>query len=322
MTALAAIPARRGDRALQLHLGVLAALLLLNFLLPEYHHGAVARIMLLALYALGYNLLFGYTGLLSLGHALYFAAGLYGAGLAMRHADAPAALALALGTAAGGALAALLGLLALRAKGVGFMIVTLMFAQAGYLTLLYFNAVTAGDEGFVIAPEARAVAGFSLYEPTARYLIAFAAFAIGLLALLAVTRSRFGRVLTAIRENEERARLLGHDVFRAKLLAMTISGLYAGAAGALYALLFGYVGASFAQIHFSIYPLLWTLLGGAGVTLGPLVGAAVMHYLVDIASGLTAAYMFVVGAALLISVLAMPRGVLGAVRERWAPWLP
>ena len=152
----------RLDKALALHLAVIAALVALNFVLPAYHHANLARILVLAVFAMGYNIAFGYTGLLSLGHALFLGSGLYAAGLAVHLAGWSAAAGLVVGIAAGGASAFVIGLLALRTTGVSFMIVTLMFAQAGYLTVLYFGAVTRGEEGFVIARAARAIGPFDL----------------------------------------------------------------------------------------------------------------------------------------------------------------
>jgi branched-chain amino acid transport system permease protein len=309
------------SRALALHLAVLAALLAAGALLPAYHHTNLARIMVLAVFATGYNLAFGYTGLLSLGHALFFAAGMYAAGLGAVQFAWTAGPALAAGTAAGAALAAAAGLLALRTGGVAFMIVTLMFAQAGYLAILHFGAVTGGDEGFVVPPGARRLGGFDLAADMPRYLAAWALYAAALLAALALVRARSGRVMLAMRENEERSRMLGYDPFRVKLAVLALSGLYAGAAGAAYGLLFGYVGASFATVQYSILPLLYVLLGGAGTTLGPLLGAALMFYLVDLASGVTSAHLAVVGAALVVLVLFAPRGLLGALRDRLR-WLP
>jgi branched-chain amino acid transport system permease protein len=115
---------------------------------------------------------------------------------------------------------------------------------------------------------------------------------------------------------------LGYDPYRSKLIVMVTSGLYCGAAGAMFALMFGYVGAGFATIQYSILPMLWVLLGGAGVVMGPFLGALLMFYLIDISSSYTSAHLLVVGVALLILVLFAPRGILGAVRERWLPWLP
>lgn len=312
----------RTDRALLLHLGVLAALLAFHFAAPAYHHSNVARIMVLAIYAMGYNIAFGYTGLLSLGHALFFGAGLYGAGLLVYHAGAGATPALLAGFVAGGALAFLVGLLALRTTGVAFMIVTLMFAQSGFLTVLYFGAWTRGDEGIVIPQAARMLGALDLADDNTRYLVAFALFSAALLGNLALVRSSFGRVMVAMRENEERSRMLGYNPFTVKLAALSISGLYAGLAGAAYGLMFGYVGASLASVQYSILPLLYVLLGGAGTVLGPLLGALLMFYIIDYASAVTDAHQLVTGAALVLLVLFAPRGILGTIRAKGARWIP
>jgi branched-chain amino acid transport system permease protein len=116
--------------------------------------------------------------------------------------------------------------------------------------------------------------------------------------------------------------MLGYDVFRHKLAAVIVSGTLSGAAGAAYALLFGYVGATFASVQYSIFPLLWVLLGGAGTTIGPLVGVIFMFYLIDWSSGLTNAYMLVAGLALVLLTLFARAGLMGEVRRRWLPWLP
>lgn len=305
-----------------LHLGLIAALFAAQFVLPSYHATNVSRIMVLAVFAMGYNIAFGYTGLLSLGHALFFAAGMYGMGLpiwTLGWAPIPALIA---GLLAGGALAGLVGLLALRTAGVSFMIVTLMFAQAGYLTLLYLNTHTGGDEGFVVDSAARVIASFDLSTDTPRYMAALILFATAMLICLWLVRSPFGRVMVAMRENEERSRMLGYNPFRVKLAALVISGLYAGIAGAAYGMLFGYVGATFATIQYSILPMLYVLLGGAGTVIGPFLGALLMFYLIDITSGYTTAYLFVVGAALVVLVLFAPKGILGTIRERGLKWLP
>jgi branched-chain amino acid transport system permease protein len=305
-----------------LHLALIGGLFAAQYLLSPYHMTNLARIMVLAVFAMGYNLAFGYTGLLSLGHALLFAAGMYAAGLSAQAFGLTAGPALILGLLGGGLVAATLGLLALRTAGVSFMIVTLMFAQAGYLTLLYFAPVTGGDEGFTIPAASRSILGFDLSTDTPRFLAALGIFATGLLFSLVLVRSRFGLTMVAMRENEERSRMLGINPFMVKLAALTLSGLYCGSAGAAYALLFGYAGASFATIQYSILPMLYVLLGGAGTTLGPFLGALLMFALIEMASGLTSAYLFFVGAALVALVLFAPKGILGTIRERWVRWLP
>ncbi|MDQ6435853.1 branched-chain amino acid ABC transporter permease [Mesorhizobium sp. LHD-90] len=317
-----------------LHAALIALLAVLAFLLPEYHHGVFARVMVLAVFAMGYNLLFGYAGLLSLGHAMFFSAGLYGAGLTMVHLGWGVLPAFAAGLVAGALLSLAIGFLALRTTGVAFMIVTMMFAQVFYLALFYFGSWTRGDEGLVIAQGQRRLSfagvDLDLTSPVTRYFAALALFSLVLVVTLAVVRSRFGRVLVAIRENEERTRMLGFDAFANKLAATVLSGVICAAAGAAYAILFGYVGATFASIQYSILPLLWVLLGGAATTLGPLVGTLLMFYLIDSSGDLLKAWLpgwnlsslGIVGVALVLLILFFPKGILGTVRERWVRWLP
>jgi branched-chain amino acid transport system permease protein len=284
----------------------------------------LARIMVLAAYAVGYNVLLGYTGLMSLGHAMFFAAGMYGTGLTIHHLGFGIGAGFLAGAVAGLAAAGLVGLMTLRTTGPAFLIVTMMLAQAFYLATLYWNDFTGGDQGFILAGLQGELAGvrFALADPAVKYNVALGVFAACLLASLWITRSPLGRVLVAVRENEERTRLLGYNTHRYRLIAVLLSGLVAGVAGAAYTLLFSYVGSTFAGILYSIYPLLWTLLGGAGTVLGPLVGTLVMTYVVDITSGFTTGYLLVVGVALVVMILWAPAGIVGGIRARWAPWLP
>lgn len=313
-------------RVVALHLAVIAILVALLWILPEYHRGVMARVLVLAVFAMGYNLTFGYAGLLSLGHAMFFSAGLYGAGLTAYYLDWSVIPAFGFGIVCGGVLALVVGFLALRTTGVAFMIVTMMFSQVFYLTTLYYTTWTRGEEGLVLGQGLRTISlgatTLELWEPTTRYLIAVGLFSIVLVAMMLIARAPFGRILIAIRENEERMRMLGYDVHRSKLMAMVLSGLFCAAAGAAYALLFGYVGSTFASIQYSILPLLWVLLGGAATTLGPLFGTTFMFYVVDVTSGYTSAWLLMVGVVLILLVLFFPKGVFGTIRERWLKWLP
>ena len=305
-----------------LHLGIIALLFGLQYLLPAYHHASLARVMVLTCYAMGYNILFGYTGLLSLGHALFFAAGMYGLSLSIQHFDLLAGPALISGLAAGFFVALIIGLLLLRTVGVAFMIVTLMFAQVGYLTVLYFGEFTRGDEGFVIPQNLRAIFGIDLSDPQNRYFAALLLMSICIIITLQVVQTGFGRVLVAIRENEERTRMLGYNIQLHKLAAILLSGTMSAAAGAAYGLLFGYAGATFATVQYSIFPLLWVLLGGAGTVLGPFIGTLFMFYLIDLSSNLTTAYMLIAGVVLVVLTLFAPQGLVGEIRRRALRWLP
>lgn len=305
-----------------LHLGLIALLIVLQFVLPAYHHGNMARIMVMATYAMGYNIMFGYTGLLSLGHAMFFAAGLYGMGLSVQFLGMGVGPAFGMGLLASLTLSLVVGLLALRTLGVAFMIVTLMFSQTIFLVILYFNPYTRGDEGFVIQQSVRHIFGLDLSDPTIRYFAALALFSIALIGTLKLVQSNIGRIFIAIRENEPRAKMLGYDTWRHKLLSVVLSGTISGAAGASYGILFGYVGASFAQVPYSIFPLLWVLLGGAGTVIGPFIGTLFMFYLIDLSSTVTDAYMLVVGVVLVLLTMFARNGLIGIIRERWAKWLP
>jgi branched-chain amino acid transport system permease protein len=139
---------------------------------------------------------------------------------------------------------------------------------------------------------------------------------------LYLVKSQIGHVFVAIRENEERAQMLGYDVFRYKLAAVLISGIISGAAGAAYGLLFGYAGANFATVQYSILPLLWVLLGGAGTVLGPFFGTLFMFYLIDLSSSLTNAYMLIAGVVLVGLTLFARKGLMGEIRGRFIQWLP
>ena len=313
-------------KAVLLHAGVIAALFLLQFTASDYVVLMLTRIMVLSVYAVGYNILFGYAGLLSLGHAMFFAAGLYAAALGVTRLGLGVPEAFAVAILTGIAVSFLIGLVALRASGVAFMIVTLMFAQAAFLTVLYFGEYTRGDEGIVIPDTLRAFSfmGFEadLTNPVLRYNLALAFLAAAIALCLAVVRSRIGHVLVAIRENESRTAMLGYDVARYKLIAFVLSGSFAAFAGACYALMFAYAGSSLASIQYSIHPLLWTRLGGAATVLGPVLGTALMFFLVDFASGFTTASLLFVGVALILLVLFFPKGILGTLRQRVMPWLP
>jgi branched-chain amino acid transport system permease protein len=317
---------RPGRWIVGLHVLVLAVLTGLQLVLPPFHHAMFARILTLATYAIGYNVLLGYVGLMSLGHAMFFGAGMYATGLTVYYLGFQAGEAFAAGLLASALVSVAVGLVGLRATGVAFLIVTMMFAQAFHLATLYFNEITLGDQGFILSGRLEPIRlgglRLSFAEAPVKYNVALSVFATALLASLWLTRSPLGRVLVAVRENEERTRLLGYNTFAYKLLALVVSGVISGAAGSTYTLLFSYVGSSFVSTLYSIYPLLWTLSGGVGTTMGPLVGTVLMTYLVDVASGFTSSYLFVVGAVLVVLVLWAPTGIVGGIRARWAGWLP
>ncbi|WP_121062659.1 branched-chain amino acid ABC transporter permease [Chachezhania antarctica] len=312
-------------KLLLLCLGVLAILFALQFVLSSYLVLALTRILILSVFAMGYNILMGYTGLLSLGHAMFFAAGLYASGLASYYWGVPLGWAFLIGIAGSAVVSVIIGLLALRTEAVAFMIVTLMFSQAAFLATLHFSKITGGDQGLTLPTEARSFDLFGLVldmtHDGTRFNIAFTVFAVVLLLTYVATRGPFGRQLVAVRGNPGRTEMLGFNIYIVKLMAFTLSGTIAGTAGALYGLMFGYIGSSFADFQNSIQPLLFTLVGGPGTLLGPLLGTALMTMLIDRLSGLTTAYLIVVGVLLIVMTLWAPKGILGTIRDKWARWL-
>jgi branched-chain amino acid transport system permease protein len=311
-------------RAWTLHLSVILILFAAQFILPAYHYTNAARIMIYGVFAIGYNILLGYTGLMSLGHAMFFASGAYGAGLAVYWLGFGPLAATLTGIFSAFFASLAIGLVVLRTNGVAFLIVTLMMAQAAFLATLYFNGITFGDQGIVLSTRPIQIFGqfLPLASPAVKYNVALAGFAISLLFSLWIVRSPIGRVMIAVRENEPRTRMLGYNTDAYRFFAVVMSGPISGIAGTLYCLLFSYVGSSYASLQYSTLPLLWTLLGGAGTTLGPLVGTAIMFYLIDVASGFTSSYMLGVGLALLFLTLWFPQGIVGTLRQKWLAWLP
>jgi|TARA_B100000678_G_scaffold92707_1_gene77419 branched-chain amino acid transport system permease protein len=306
--------------------GILMLLFLLQFILPTYHHSSVSKIMLLASYAIGYNFLLGYTGLMSLGHAMFFSSGMYSMGLGIYYLELSPLNGVIFSASFSLMVSLIFGLFALRTSGVSFLIVTLMFGQTFYLSILYFNEFTFGHDGFSLA---KYLGSFVIFgkeylfsNPDIRYNFALLLLTSYLLITTFIVLSPVGRILIAIRENESRTQLLGYNVFYYKLFALVLSGTFSGVAGAMHGLLFSYIGTTFAEIHHSISPLLWTLLGGAGTVIGPLFGTGIMYYLIDFISEITKNYLLVVGIVLILMIIWFPLGIMGSVRRKWLKWLP
>lgn len=312
--------------SLLFHGGILILLFLLQFFLPAYHHSSVSKIMILSSYAIGYNFLLGYTGLMSLGHAMFFSAGMYSMGLSIYYLELSPFNGLIFSLLFSILISVIFGSFALRTSGVSFLIVTLMFGQTFYLSIIFFSEFTFGHDGFSLGKYLEPLNLFGkeylFSNPSVRYNFALLLLAIYILVSTFILLSPLGRILIAIRENESRTQLLGYNVFYYKLFALVISGTFSGVAGAMHGLLFSYIGTTFAEIHHSISPLLWTLIGGAGTLMGPVFGTGIMYYLIDFLSEITKNYFLIVGIALIIMIIWFPMGIMGTIRTKWLKWLP
>jgi len=263
-----------------------------------------------ALFACAFNLLIGYVGLLSFGHAVFLGAAGYGAAHSAKVWGFPPELAIVFGTAAATALGGVVGALAIRSKGIYFANITLAFAQMAYFFSLQ-AAFTGGEDGIQSVPRGAFLGVFDLRDTLTLYFVVLAIFLIGFLLIFRAIHSPFGQVLKAIRENEPRAISLGYRAEQYKLLAFVLSAAFAGLAGATKALVFQL--ASLTDVHWTMSGevVLMTLLGGLGTVFGPVVGAFIVVTLENYLAQLGAWVTVVQGLIFVVCVLTFRRGVVG-----------
>jgi branched-chain amino acid transport system permease protein len=278
------------------------------------------RVLVFGLAAMGLNLLLGFTGVLSFGHAAYFGLGAYGAGLTLRYLVHSTPLAMLAGTLFGGVAGTLFGLLIVRRRGVYFAMCTIAFGQLWYYLAYSWNDFTGGFDGLRdFHREPIGIGPFTLdieHNELQFYFFILAVFAVAVALMGLVLGSPFGRTLLAIRENERRARFLGIPVERHIWLSFSISCFFTALAGTLYALLNNF--ADPLALHYSLsgYFVVMTVIGGMRTFWGPLVGAAVFVMLQDYISSMTVNWMSFIGTIFILVVLFFPRGLLGTRRRR------
>ncbi|MFZ5734673.1 MAG: branched-chain amino acid ABC transporter permease [Pseudomonadota bacterium] len=294
----------------------LAFLVVFPWIVP--YEALAVNILILGLYALGFNLIFGYTGLLSFGHAAFLGAGAYGCGIAIVTYKVGWFGAIAIGTAFATLLAVVMGFLAIRTRGIYFSMVTLALSMCVYYAFYQMQSLTGGENGLRgVNLQTISVLGISLpfIHPTVKYylILVFVAAAIWLFSR--ILASPFGAVLEAIRENEERARACGYDVIRAKLVAFIISGAFCGLAGALNAIHLSIVPVETVHYTKSGQVVMMALLGGMGTFFGPFVGAAAFLLIEDVLAMLTANWQLFVGIIFIVFVLFFPRGIWGSLLQ-------
>ena len=295
----------------------------------------VAKLLCFALFASAFNLLLGYTGLLSFGHAAFFGGAGYVAGYMMRDLHVTPELGLLAGTAAGAFIGLVVGLLAIRRQGIYFAMITLALAQ-----MLYFFCLqvpfTGGEDGLQGVPRGKLFGVLDLSSDLTLYYVVLAIVALAFLLIVRTIHSPFGQILKAIKENEPRATSLGYDTDRFKLLAFVLSAALTGLAGSLKTLVLGFE--TLTDVHWSMSGsvILMTLVGGLGILSGPLLGAALVialeNKLGDVGSFLAGAtgidgfnilgesVTTVTGAIFVICVLTFRRGIMGEIAAR-VPWL-
>jgi branched-chain amino acid transport system permease protein len=270
----------------------------------------VMKVLCFALFACAFNLLLGYTGLLSFGHAVFLGTAAYVTGHALKVWQLPTLLGLLAGTLAAAALGWAIGSLAIRRQGIYFAMVTLALAQMVFFVFLQ-APFTGGEDGLQGVPRG-SLFGLDLAEDINLYYLVVAIFAGAFWLIQRTIHSPFGQILKAIRENEPRAISLGYDVAKYKLLAFVLSAGLAGLAGATKTLVFKFATLTDAHWHTSGEVVLMTLLGGMGTVFGPVVGATVIVTLQnELADKVGSLVTVIMGAIFVICVLAFRRGIVG-----------
>jgi len=270
------------------------------------------KAMCFALFACAFNLLLGFGGLLSFGHAMFLGTAGYAAAHAAKVWGLSPELAILFGTACAFALSLVTGLLAIRRLGIYFAMITLALAQMIFFFYLQ-SSFTGGEDGIQSVPRGRLFGFIDLSNIWAMYYTVFVVFIAGFLLIYRVIHSPFGQVLKSIRENEARAVSLGYDSVRYKFMAFVLSGTLAGLAGAVKALVFQL--ASLTDVHWTMSGevVLMTLLGGLGTIFGPVVGAFIIIAMENYLAQLGAWVTVVQGAIFVVCVLTFRRGVVGEI---------
>lgn len=292
----------------------------------------VMKLMCYALFACAFNLLIGYTGLLSFGHAAFLGGAAYATGHALKVWGVPTEAGLLIGILSGAVLGLVMGALAIRRSGIYFSMITLALAQMLYFFFLQ-APFTGGEDGLQSVPRGRLLGVIDLSSDLTLYYVILGIFVLSFLLIYRTVHSPFGQVLKAIRENEARATSLGYDVARFKLLAFVLSAALAGLAGASKTLVLGFATLTDAHWSTSGLVILMVLVGGMGTMLGPIIGAFIIVALenkvgdigaflgritgIEWFNGLGEAVTIVIGLIFVICVMAFRRGIVGELQAWW-----
>jgi len=284
----------------------------------RYATTVLRDMLVFATFALSLNLLVGYAGMPSLGHAAYFGAGAYAAGIAgQRLATDQLHVTMGAAVLVAGVLALLIGALVVRSSGIFFLMLTLAFAQMVFAIAFQWTEVTGGSNGF---PGVRrpSIGELDLSAPDRVFMLVATVFLLVTWLLWQISRSTYGRALIGVRENERRMRSLGYDTTRLRLSAFVLAGALAGVAGALAAYSARFVSPSDAGIGTSVTAFVMVLIGGAGTLLGPILGAGIVLYIERVLSSSIPYAQTVLGLLFIGFVLLARQGIIGLARRALA----
>ena len=288
-------------------------LVTLPLILSPYYVGLVVKMMVFALFAMSLDLLLGYAGMPSLGHAAYFGMAAYTTGLLALKAGWTVWLALPAGIAMAALTSIVFGLLALRTRGSYFLMITLALSQVLWGIAFGWRSLTGGDDGLPEVPRPNLSLPWSMSDNTPFYYFVLLFFVVGTMVLVRIVASPFGYVLRGIRESETRMLVLGYNVWRYKLVAFVVAAAFAGLAGCLYVYFNRFVSPDYVHVVRSAEVLLMVILGGAGTLIGPAVGATLIVLLENLISTYTERWVTVLGIIYVLVALLAPNGIAGLI---------
>lgn len=300
---------------------LLASLVILPFVTEsKFLLSMMITVFILAVYGMSYDLLLGYTGIVSFGHAIFFGTGAYAVGILLSKTGDKGLLWLAVLIAVllSVVIGILIGFLSLRVKDVYFSMVTLAVAELLFIIAEKWNTLTGGNDGITYIPVPAI-----FRERIAFYFIALAFLVVMYLFLRRVVNSPLGRTLQAIRENEQRVESLGYNVLRYKVASLVISGAVAALSGAMWAVFQRYINTSVLGLDRTIDALLMTIIGGAGTLIGAVFGSGVIAFAHEWLSSLSSVHpiferwLMFFGIIYIIIVIWFPKGIIGTIRDKW-----
>jgi branched-chain amino acid transport system permease protein len=311
----------RADQLFWLGFAIVVGLLIAApVVLPPFWRRFVTEILIWGLLAMSSDILIGYTGLVSFGHSAFFGLGMYGAAAALLTVKPPSlGLAALYGLVAAGVAAVFVAYFATRLRDIYFSISTLVFSQIFYVIIFTWTEVTGGENGLTFGQPRLSFLGLwsDRFTSTTFHWFVLAVVVVSYLLVRRITQSPFGRVLQSIRENEPRTRAIGYHVERYKIVAVMLSGLFAGLSGVLYAIQNKFAAPDFVFFVVSGEVVIFNVMGGMGTLVGPFAGAAFFLLLREgLSRFLTEYYLIPLGIIFIVMIIFLPQGLLGFLRRR------
>jgi len=294
---------------------ILAALFLLLLPFMTSFQALASQMLIFGIIAIGYDIVFGYTGLLSFGHAAFFGLGAYGTGLSLIHLSVPALLAILIGIIISLLVAFPIGYLAIRRRGIYFAMTTMAFAQMIYFIAFKWRSLTGGDDGLHGVPRPH-LGPIDLSSELVLYYFILFFFVVSVILGIRIVNSPFGKTLECLRENEDRARSVGFSPARFKIMSFVISAFFAALAGGLYALLQNFVPLFALSLDTSGDIVLMILIGGKGTLYGPIMAAMALIFLKNLLSSSTNIWPLFLGLLFVVSVMTFRQGIFKELNER------